>query len=133
MNPQNLFHYPKCFLFPELLKTVSQNYFLTSKNSKIQHPQQPKIFPRLVRDPLVTASFEGLVPPAMVMLLIYGISESNKKNTLLKVGFTDGSWGCGAERLIHGTFKSSTLNTLMVESMVMNGYLFGSLLVGVCL
>ena len=66
----------------------------------------------------------------MVMLLIYGISESNKKNTLLKVGFTDGSWGCGAERLIHGTFKNSTV---MVESMVMNGYLFGSLLVGVCL
>eukprot|EP00434_Breviolum_minutum_P002462 symbB.v1.2.002177.t1/scaffold112.1/size324616/5 len=27
----------------------------------------------LVRDPLVTASFEGLVPPAMVMLLIYGL------------------------------------------------------------
>ena len=39
-----------------------------------------KPFQRLVRDPLVTASFEGLVPPAMVMLLIYGISLLNPES-----------------------------------------------------
>ena len=68
------------FLNFKTKQTVKKPTSWQPKNSKIQHQQQPNIsktpyFPRLVRDPLVTASFEGLVPPAMVMLLIYGISK----------------------------------------------------------
>ena len=66
-----------------------------------------KPFQRLVRDPLVTASFEGLVPPAMVMLLIYGISSKLRKVGVREV---DGGWLLG--RLMGKHFDGT------VESMV---------------
>ena len=37
------------------------------------HLGRASIAATLVRDPLVTKAFESLVPPAMVMLLIYGV------------------------------------------------------------